>query len=204
MSRITTESELRAVYSKPVSKLASQKQLTALEKHALDFIARSPFIMLATRGADGLIDISPKGDAPGFVGVDGDKAILIPDRPGNNRLDNLTNLLTDPAIGVIFLIPGVGETLRVQGRAEIRTDADLLDRFSVRGKPPLTVIRVDIAEVYLHCPKAFMRSGLWKPETFTDRKELPSLGQMINDQIGLNEVAKSQEELEAGFEKTLY
>lgn len=204
MSRITTEQELREVYARPVSRGAQQKVIPALEKHSLDFIARSPFIMLATKGADGLIDISPKGDAPGFVGVDGDRSILIPDRPGNNRLDNLTNLLTDPAIGVIFLIPGVGETLRVQGNAEIRTDADLLERFAVNGKLPLTIIRVDIVEVYLHCPKAFMRSGLWKPETYTDRKELPSLGQMINDQIGLNEVAKSQEELEAGFAKNLY
>ena len=204
MGRITTESQLREVYARPVSKLAAQKQLSALERHSRDFIARSPFLMLATRGADGLIDISPKGDQPGFVGVDGDKTILIPDRPGNNRLDNLTNLLADPAIGVIFLIPGVGDTLRVQGRAEIRTDADLLERFAVNGKPPLTVIRVDIAEVYLHCPKAFMRSGLWNPETQTDRRELPSLGQMIHDQIGLKEVAKSQAELEAGFKKTLY
>jgi PPOX class probable FMN-dependent enzyme len=142
------------------------------------FIAASPFLVMATVGPDGL-DVSPRGDPPGFAVAEDARTLLIPDRPGNNRLDGMRNLLADPRIALLFLIPGVGETLRVMGRAEIRADRALRDRFTMAGGAPATVLRVRVERVYYHCQKAIARSRLWDPAAQAPRGSVPSMGRML-------------------------
>ena len=154
---VSTEAELRQLVGEP-SALALAKELGTLDVHCRAFIAHSPFLLLATSGATGRCDVSPKGDAPGFVQVLDERHLLIPDRPGNKRLDGMRNLLDNPHVGLIFLIPGVEETLRVNGRAWIVRDADLLERCEARGKVPALGIGVEVEEAFIHCAKAFKRS----------------------------------------------
>jgi len=143
-------------------------------------IEASPFMVMATSGPDGL-DVSPRGDPPGFVVVENDRTLLIPDRRGNNRADSLSNLVADPRIALLFLIPGVGETLRVNGRAEISVDAAMLERFPAQGKLPRSVIVVRVERVYFQCPKALVRSDLWNPTKHIERRSLPSSGTILAD-----------------------
>ncbi|WP_425406158.1 pyridoxamine 5'-phosphate oxidase family protein [Hwanghaeella sp.] len=203
MSKIETVEQLRALY--PAAKgLAVDKQLTRLDPHCRKFISLSPFLVLSTKGQDGLIDISPRGGDPGFIHVEGDETLLLPDWPGNNRLDNLENILADPAISVIFLIPGVDETLRVHGVAEIRIDEALTGRFAVGSKLPKSVLRIQVKEAYLHCAKALMRARLWEADAQIERGELPSIAQMIQDQAGLSGPTESQSDMVARYRKILY
>ncbi|GAB0118193.1 pyridoxamine 5'-phosphate oxidase family protein [Acidisoma sp. 7E03] len=174
---ITTLEELEALYG-PANPRSILKEIPALNADYRAFVEASPFIVIATAGPEGL-DCSPKGDAPGFVQILDDRTLAIPDRPGNNRVDNLRNIIRDPRISVLFIIPGVGETLRVNGRAAISTEPDLLDRFIVQGKRPKTVILVTIETTYFHCAKAFVRSALWDPDRFVARSTLPSAGQIL-------------------------
>jgi PPOX class probable FMN-dependent enzyme len=143
-------------------------------------IEAAPFMVMATSGPDGL-DVSPRGDPPGFVVVEDEKTLLIPDRRGNNRTDSLNNLIADPRIALLFLIPGVGETLRVNGRAAISVDPALLARFPAQGKLPRSVIVVHVERVYFQCPKALVRSDLWNPAKHTERRSLPSTGTILAD-----------------------
>lgn len=182
MAVLETETALREIYGTP-GELASKKQLTYLDKHAKRFLELCPFLVISTQGADGLGDVSPKGDAPGFVAVLDDRTILIPDRPGNNRIDTLGNLTENPGVGILFMIPGVNETLRINGRAKVIADTALLTQFAVRDRLPKTGILVEVAEMYLHCAKALVRSKLWEDDYKVERKVLPSLGQMIADQV---------------------
>jgi PPOX class probable FMN-dependent enzyme len=202
VSHITDLEALRALYG-PVGKRSALKQLDRLDVHCRRFVERSPFVLLSTTGADGLGDVTPRGDAPGFVAVEDDRTLLIPDRPGNNRLDSLTNILERPGVGLLFLVPGVDETLRVNGTAEIHADPGLLSRFTVDGKAPRTVLRIAVREAYLHCAKAFMRSRLWDPAARIDRGTLPSMGEMLRDQLNLAE-GESQAEMLRRYEATLY
>jgi len=202
MSRITSVDSLRALYG-PTRERSAKKQLDRLDAHCRRLIGLSPFMVLATTGPDGLGDVTPRGDAPGFVTVEDDRTLLIPDRPGNNRLDSLTNILAHPGIGLLFLIPGMDETLRVNGTAEILDDADLTARFVIAGKHPKTVLRVAVREAYLHCAKALMRSRLWDPAVQIDRSTLPSMGEMMRDQIGLA-TAETQAEMLERYRATLY
>jgi PPOX class probable FMN-dependent enzyme len=202
MSQITDPAQLRALYGPPGQR-SVLKQLDRLDHHCLAFIRLSPFLLLSTTGANGLGDVTPRGDAPGFVAVPDDRTLIIPDRPGNNRLDSLQNILENPGVGLLFLVPGVDETLRVNGRAEIRDDPDLLAQFAVDGRLPKTVIRIEVAEAYLHCAKALMRSSLWNPSLQVDRSTLPSMGQMLKDQIGAA-TAETQTEMLERYRQTLY
>lgn len=179
---LETEAALREIYGTP-GELAAKKQLTYLDKHAKRFLELCPFLVISTQGADGLGDVSPKGDAPGFVAVLDDRTILIPDRPGNNRIDTLGNLTENPGVGILFMIPGVNETLRINGRAKVIADTGMLTRFAVRERLPKTGILVEVEEMYLHCAKALVRSKLWEDDYKVERKVLPSLGQMIADQV---------------------
>lgn len=199
---VTTIEALRGLYG-PVGERSARKQLPALDVHCRRFIELSPFVLLATSGADGLCDVTPRGDAPGFVGIEDGRTLLLPDRPGNNRLDSLANILDRPGVGLLFLVPGVDETLRVNGLATIEDDPDLLDRFAVDGRLPRTVLRIAVREAYLHCGKAFMRSGLWDPKARVARDSLPSLGEMLRDQLG-GATAESQTEMVERYRKTLY
>jgi len=179
---IQNEADLRALYREP-SRLAVMKQLDHLDQNCRRFVELSPFFCLATSGADGRADNSPRGDLPGFVEVADDRTLLIPDRPGNNRIDSLSNIVHCPEIGLLFFIPGFTETLRVNGRAALTTAPDLLARFVVDGKSPKLVIAVTVHEAYLQCSKALIRSRLWREDAKIDRKSLPTLGQMIADVV---------------------
>jgi len=175
--QITTLEQLKAIYGEPVGN-SLVKELDHLSDHYRAFIEASPFVVLATAGPEGL-DCTPRGDPPGFVRVEGRHTLMIPDRRGNNRVDSLRNLVTDPRISLLFLIPGVGETLRVNGRAVISTDPDLCRSFAMADKLPRSVIVVTAERVYFQCPKALVRSRLWDPSRHLDRKSLPSTGQIL-------------------------
>jgi len=179
---ITSEQELRETVGSPVAR-AVLKERPALDEHCRAFIAHSPFVLMATAGADGRCDVSPKGDAPGFVLVLDDRRLVIPDRPGNKRLDGMRNLLTNPHVGLLFVVPGREETLRVNGRAFITRDPRLLERCAAFGKTPLLAIGVEVEEAFLHCAKAFRRSHLWAPERWPNPDSLPSYACMLFDQI---------------------
>lgn len=203
MPRIETLAALRRVYRRPTGR-AVIKTLPALDHHCRRFIELSPFLVIASGDGQGTMDASPRGEEPGFVHVLDDRTLAIPDRPGNNRLDTLENILANPAVGLIFFVPGVEETLRINGTAEIRDNAELLARFEVEGKRPATVLIVRMGEAYLHCAKALMRSRLWSDEVRVDRSVLPSMGRMLKDQIGLTEEPESQEVMRERYSKQLY
>ncbi len=178
-SFITDEAALRALHLKPLSR-ATDKVLRRLDTHCRAIIARSPFCVIATRGPKGA-DVSPRGDPPGFVRVMDDEHLLLPDRIGNNRLDNLANILANPEVGLLFLIPGMGETLRINGTARITNDARLLAPSALQGRVPAVGLLIEVQEAFLHCPKAFVRSDLWNPAKHIDRNSLPTYGQMLTD-----------------------
>jgi uncharacterized protein len=174
---ITDEATLDALYGTP-SEGAIRKEVDHIPDVYRAFIEAAPFVALATAGPGGL-DVSPRGDPPGFVAVADERTLLIPDRRGNNRLDSLRNLIHDPRLALLFLIPGVGETLRVNGRGAISVAPELLARFPVQGKLPRSVIVVAVERVYFQCPKALVRSELWNPAKHRPRSALPSAGTIL-------------------------
>jgi len=179
---ITNAEELRAVYRLP-SDSAVKKVLTHLDKHCVNFINLSPICVLSTSGAKGSVDASPKGGDPGFVQVRDAKTLLLPDWPGNNRLDSLENIVGNPHIGMIFFVPGIDETLRINGRAVLSTDPSLRNDFSIDKKLPISVLIITVEESYLHCARAIWRADLWNSDNYVDRAVLPSMGLMLADQI---------------------
>jgi PPOX class probable FMN-dependent enzyme len=203
VSKISSVEQLRSLYAQPTER-AIRKELTYLDKHCRSFIALSPYLVLCTSDAAGNLDASPRGGMPGFCKVSDDHTLLLPDRPGNNRLDSFTNLLQTGRIGLLFFVPGVDEMLRVNGTAELRTDEALCAQCVEQGKPARVVISVTVREAYLHCAKAIMRSGLWKAESQVPRSVLPSMGQMIHDQSGGATVVESQEVMLARHREQLY
>jgi PPOX class probable FMN-dependent enzyme len=176
---LTDATALRELYGQP-SEGAIAKEIEYVHPHYRAMIEASPFMVMATSGPDGL-DVSPRGDPPGFVVVADDRTLLIPDRRGNNRADSLNNLVADPRIALLFLIPGIGETLRVNGRGEISVDPAMLERFPAQGKLPRSVIVVHVERVYFQCPKALVRSDLWNPAKHVERRSLPSSGTILAD-----------------------
>jgi hypothetical protein len=177
MTVLRSVEELEALYGRPKGG-AVFKEISFLNAHYRAFIEASPFVVLASAGPGGL-DCSPKGDGPGFVRVLDENTLAIPDRPGNNRIDTLRNLVVDPRLALLFLVPSRSETLRVNGRAAISIDEELLASFAVEGKAPRSVIRVTVVTAYVHCAKAFMRSKLWERAAKGERPELPSMGEMM-------------------------
>ena len=175
---IETRERLREL-SKPPSQRARNKVIDHIDDICRRFIAASPFVMVASRGADGRLDLSPKGDPAGFVAVLDEKTLAIPDRLGNNRLDTFENLLTHPDVGLFFMIPGNGDTLRVSGKGKIVRDAALQGRLAVNGKAPNLILVVTVEEAFMHCPKCMVRSRLWSPEHWPDRTNVPSLAEAI-------------------------
>lgn len=197
--------ELRALCGNP-SQRAADKVISHLDRHCREFIAKSPFLTLATADRDGRCDVSPRGDAPGFVQVLDEGRLFIPERPGNRRMDSIHNIMTNPYIGLIFFIPGLGETLRVNGRACISRDPELLERTAVNGRAPLFGIGVVVEECYMHCAKAMIRSGLWSPESWISREALPSPAQMLIDHAKLRNTNAEQvaKELNESYVNRLY
>src|SRR3954471_19406678 len=175
---IADEAELRRIIGTPTEVVAS-KIADRLNGLTRQFVERSPFVCVATARPDGGLDVSPRGDAAGFVRILDERTLLLPDRPGNRIADTLTNLLRDPRIALLFLIPGVGDTFRVNGRASVVEDPELLAASAVDGKAPQLGILVSVEEAYTQCPKALIRSDLWNPERRLDRSELPSSGEIL-------------------------
>jgi PPOX class probable FMN-dependent enzyme len=197
---VRTAAELRAVVPPP-AELVVKKALPALDAHARSFIARSPFVLVGTRG-----DVSPRGEAPGGFLVLDDRTIAIGDRPGNRRVDSFLNLLEDPTVGLLFLVPGVDETLRVNGRGRIVIDGPLFARLTVGDKAPTLALVVDVEESFFQCAKAFRRAKLWEPSSWPDPKAQPTLAKILKDQVpscGMTEQALDAL-IREGNEKRLY
>ena len=202
---VTSEEALRALVGRP-SELAIRKEISHLDAHCRAFIARSPFVLIATSGASGRADVSPKGDPPGFVQVLDEHRLVIPDRPGNRRLDGMRNLLENPHVGLLFLIPGLEETLRVNGRAWIIRDEEVLARCAVMGKRPTLALGVHVEECFIHCAKAFKRAQLWQPDQWPDRAGLASPSEMLVDHARPKDMTVPQMDrlLQESYSKNLY
>jgi uncharacterized protein len=202
---VTTEAALRAVVAPPADGSPPlAKEIDHLDDHCRDFIARSPLTMLATADARGRCDVSPRGGPAGFVGTLDQHRLLVPDFPGNRRLDSQLNLLHNPRASLLFLIPGLGETLRVEGRACITQDPELLTALAVDGRTPALGIGVEVEVAFIHCAKALIRSGAWMPESWA--QELPSASKILRDHMGIPDVSEADvaERLADGYAKTLY
>lgn len=202
---VTDEQDLRALLGSP-SEVALRKQIARLDEHCRAFIAHAPFMLMATSDAEGRCDVSPKGDPAGFVRVLDDTHLVIPDRPGNRRLDGMRNILSNPHVGLLFLVPARGETLRVNGRACITRDAELLATLAVDGKVPRLAIGVEVEEVFLHCAKAFKRSRLWEPARWPDISGLVGSAKIFHDQVGIPgmSVEDYERRLATGYQTGLY
>ncbi len=197
-----TPEKLRTLYGE-VSPRAAVKVITRLDDHCRQFIENATFLLLATSDGSNL-DVSPKGDPAGFVQVETDTTVLIPDRPGNNRIDGLLNILRHPKVALLLMIPAVDETLRINGTAEISDDADLCNRFSIKGRVPKTVLRVTADEIFTHCGKAPLRAGLWKPETWPAKRPVATLYEMIRDHAKMEVPSTDQSYIEQSYRDTLY
>ena len=180
--RIQTLAELRQRIGEP-SPVTRQKVFDKLDDQMVAFLARSPICLLATSDPEGNLEVSPKGDGPGFAWVEDAGTLVLPDRKGNKLIFGLSNLLTHPSVGLIFLVPGTDETLRVNGRAELSADPDLLARLSARGQPALVAIRVHVERCFFHCARAFLRAELWNPETWPERQRV-SFGRQLAPRLG--------------------
>ena len=203
MSDTLTKPDLRALFGAP-SDLAVKKELPRLDRHARAFIALSPFVVVASADAAGRCDATPRGDAPGFVEVLDDGRLLVPDRRGNNRIDTFQNIAENPHVGLIFMVPGINETLRVNGAASITTEPELLEPLAVQGKMPKAALLVTPEEVYFHCGKALIRSDLWNAEKKVQRSAFPTLGKIIADQVSGVDAAGADRVIEDAYRTRLY
>ncbi|MBL8350352.1 MAG: pyridoxamine 5'-phosphate oxidase family protein [Burkholderiaceae bacterium] len=192
--KIESPAALRQLYALPQER-AVRKEIRSLDRHCRSFIALSPFVILATSDAGHHVDASPRGGEPGFVKVTAEGDLLIPDAPGNNRLDSFENIVATGQVGLLFLIPGFDETLRVNGAATLSLDPQDIAACTTERRAPRLVVRVAVSAAYLHCAKAFMRSKLWSPSALVDRSALPSAGQMISDQTGIVVAPETREEM---------
>ena len=197
-----TPEQLRALYGSPQERAAA-KEITRFDKHCRQFIKHSPFVLLATSNGHDL-DVSPKGDPAGFVEVESDTTLLIPDRLGNNRIDGLLNILENPKVALLFMIPTVTETLRVNGQAEITDDNEICQRFKHKDKVPLTVTRVFAEQIFSHCGKAPLRAGLWKPDSWPRTRPVATLGEIIKDHTGMAVDSIEQSAVDKLYEDTMY
>ena len=195
--------ELRAVVGE-VHLIAERKVLDRLDHFCRDFIALSPFLVLASSDSEGRADASPRGDGPGFVQVIDEKTLLIPDRRGNNRVDSFGNVLSSPGVGLVFFVPGINETLRVNGRARLTRDAALLEPTTVQEKTPKLGLLVEVDEAYFHCGKALIRSKLWAQDAQIERGSFPTLGRIVAEQTRAVDAAEADANLEEAYRTRLY
>ena len=203
MNDIPDYSALRA-HMGQISTLAERKVLPRLDHHCRDFIALSPFLVLATTDGQGNVDASPRGDPPGFVQVLDDSTLLLPDRPGNNRVDSFGNIIAASGVGLIFFVPGIDETLRVNGAARLLTESAMLAPLEVHGKVPKTGLVITIHEVFFHCAKALRRAKLWDPAALVERSSFPSLGRIIADQISGFSAEDAERRIEVAYREKMY
>jgi PPOX class probable FMN-dependent enzyme len=197
---ITSLEQLREIYPPPKER-SVRKELDHLDRHCRDFIALSPFVLVASSNSAGACDVSPKGGPPGFVRVLDDHRLVIPDATGNRRLDSLQNMLDNPQVGLVFLMPGMGETLRVNGSVQLSRDPSLLDGLETGGHPAKLALVVTAQQVYLHCAKCIIRSKLWQPDSWPDPDSLPSAAEILNDHIGIGDVEASAAALAESYSK---
>lgn len=189
---------LRRMYGEAKGR-SVKKQIDHIDTHCARFIGMSPLVVIASVDAQGALDASPRGGAPGFVRVTDARTLLIPDSPGNNRLDTLTNIIATGSVGLLFMIPGVDETLRVNGRARLNGDASIIATFADEKRTPKLVIEITVTDAYLHCAKAFMRSKLWSAASVVNRAVLPTMGEMLSDQTGMPGPLETQEQMKARY-----
>jgi uncharacterized protein len=202
--RLASDEDLRSVYRQPRGG-PIDKVIHRFDEHCVDFIAKSPFLVLSTANADGVCDASPKGGSPGFARVLDEQRLAWPDFSGNNRLDSFQNLVTNDSIAVLFLIPGLDETLRVNGTAELVTDPELCEQLAIDGKPARVVVVVTVAEVYIHCAKALRRAAIWSPDTWLDPADLPSAACIVKDHAAIDaEVSVIEEARERDLQTSLW
>lgn len=202
MNEVTNPDQVRALYGEP-SDLVQKKVLSRLDKHCQHFIRLSPFVVIASCDETGA-DATPRGDAPGFVAIIDDRRLLIPDRRGNNRIDTLLNVARNPQVGLLFMVPGINETLRVNGTGSITTDQALLAPLAVLGKVPTSGLEVEVREAFFHCGKAMIRSRLWLEDAKVERKSFPSLGRIVADQIAGIDASAAEKNLEEAYRDRLY
>lgn len=202
---VSSEEELRSILGYP-SEVASRKSISHLDQHCRDFISKAPFLLLATAHASGACDVSPRGDSPGFVVVLDDGCLIIPERPGNRRVDSMRNIFSNPQVGLIFIIPGLEETLRINGRASVVRDQELMLRMEANGRTPLLGIGVEVEECFIHCAKAFKRSQLWNKDSWPQKEDLPSTAQILADHVKLPGISAKEisESLHESYTKRLY
>jgi hypothetical protein len=203
MNDIADPAALRA-HMGQISSMAARKVLPRLDRHCRRFIELSPFLVLATADAEGGVDASPRGDPPGFVQIVDDSTLIIPDRPGNNRVDSFGNILSAPGVGLIFFVPGIDETLRVNGTARLLAEQEALAGLEVNGKAPRTGLVVRVEEAFFHCGKALKRAHLWDPGARLERSSFPTLGRIIADQVGGLTAADAEERVEKGYRERMY
>lgn len=202
--RLDTVDDLRGIY-RPPGRAPVDKVIDRLDGHCADFLAKSPFFVLSTADARGVCDGSPKGGSPGFVRVLDERRLAWADYSGNNRLDSFQNLVTNDSVALLFLIPGLDETLRVNGTAELSTDAGLCDAFAIAGKPARVVVTVHVVEAYIHCAKALRRAALWSPQDWLDPAELPSAACIIKDHAAIDaDIATIEERRDHNLRQTLW
>lgn len=200
--KIVSQEILREIYSQPSGR-ATKKSMPSLDFHSKNFISKSPFLILSSSNKKGEMDTSPRGGATGFVKIIGDNQIVIPDSKGNNRLDSLSNIIETGRVSSLFLLPGIDETLRLNGSAYISTDKKFLNLFTDVKNTTAACIVIEVEEVFLHCAKALMRSKLWSQEKQIERKDFPTMGQMLKDQLNSTDELESQEEMVKRYSKDL-
>ncbi|MFT4533594.1 MAG: PPOX class probable FMN-dependent enzyme [Saprospiraceae bacterium] len=199
---ITTQEQLRKLYKWPEGR-AGRKVIFELEKHCKNFISKSPFLVMSTTDREGKMDASPRGGAPGFVHVLNNNTLIIPDSKGNNRVDSLVNIVETGKVGMLFLLPGIEETLRINGSAEISANKDIIDLFPNEKNRPISCIIITVEEAFLHCAKALIRAKLWSVDYVVSKKDFPSMGKMLNDQLGTNNAIETYEEMVARYDPDL-
>lgn len=200
--KIENISQLREIYGHPSGR-AKDKAFAKLDKHAINFIEKSPFFVLSSSNKKGELDASPRGGAPGFVKVLNEIELIIPDAKGNNRIDSLSNIIETGQVGLLFLLPGIDETLRVNGKAYITADTEYLELFPFEQNTPKSYIIVNVEEMFLHCAKAFMRSNLWDKDSLLERSKFPTMGEMLKDQLKLKHPVETQETMITRYQKDL-
>lgn len=203
---VTSIERLREILPEPgPDSRVRRKELRFIDPHARNFISRSPFVVLSTSSADGRCDATPRGDAPGFVKVLDETTLIIPDRPGNRRLDSMENILSNPRAGLLFMIPGMDETLRVNGRATLTTDPEVLQRAAIDGRLPRIALGIDVDECFLHCAKALRRGGLWDPSSWPAKEDRPSAGAIFKAHVGIDAEPEAIEaDLEQGYKVSMW
>ncbi|MDQ0112419.1 pyridoxamine 5'-phosphate oxidase family protein [Paenibacillus harenae] len=202
---LTSENEIRDLLGYP-SEVVKRKTIHNIDVHCRNFISMSPILFISTSDKEGFCDVSPRGDAPGSVLVLDEKHLVIPERPGNRRMDSLLNILSNPRVGIIFIIPGLEETLRINGQAYIIKDENILDQMKVKDKKPLLGIGIEVEECFIHCAKAFKRSGVWDSKTWMEGDALPSIPTILSDHVNSTEFTEEviRRGLQESYEKRLY